>query len=126
MIAAMTPLLREGEFIFCSTRDAALADRCWGLAVAMFMEAEGHSFVLALADALELGFDCAQPMRQITLGVHSALDGVGLTAAVSAALAACDIPCNVIAAYHHDHLFVPAALAEPALAALDALQTTYR
>ena len=126
MIAAMTPLQRDGAFILCSTRDAAMAHRCRGVAIDMFMEAEGHSFVLALADALELGFDCAQPMRQITLGVHSALDGVGLTAAVSAALAACEIPCNVIAAYHHDHLFVPAALAEAALAALDALQRTYR
>jgi uncharacterized protein len=48
-------------------------------------------------------------MRQITLDVHSALDGVGLTAAVAVALAAEGIPCNMIAAHHHDHVFVPPA-----------------
>jgi hypothetical protein len=50
--------------------------------------------------------------------VHSALDGTGLTAAVSAALAAAGIPCNMVAAFHHDHVFVPAAMAARALAVL--------
>jgi hypothetical protein len=59
-------------------------------------------------------------MRRITLTVHSALDGIGLTAAVSAELTAAGIPCNVVAALHHDHVFVPAAQAEAALAALRA------
>ena len=44
---------------------------------------------------------------RITLRVHSALDGVGLTAAVATGLAAEGIACNVVAAFHHDHLFVP-------------------
>ena len=43
----------------------------------------------------------------MTLQVHSALEGVGLTAAVATTLAEAGIPCNVIAAYHHDHIFVP-------------------
>ena len=61
-------------------------------------------------------------MRCITLQVHSALDGVGLTAAVAGALAAQGIACNMVAAYHHDHAFVPEAQAEAALAVLLALQ----
>jgi len=61
------------------------------------------------------------PMRRITLRVNSALDGVGLTAAVSAALARKGIPANVVAAYHHDHVFVPAAQAEAALEVLRSL-----
>jgi len=44
----------------------------------------------------------------ITLMVHSALDSVGLTAAVTRQLADEGISCNVVAGYFHDHLFVPA------------------
>jgi hypothetical protein len=50
--------------------------------------------------------------------VHSALGGVGLTAAVAAALARQGIACNVVAGFHHDHLFVPWQRAEDALEAL--------
>ena len=60
-------------------------------------------------------------MRRITLRVHSALDGIGLTAAVSAALTEAGIACNVVAALHHDHVFVPAPDAARALSALEAL-----
>jgi hypothetical protein len=63
-----------------------------------------------------------QPMRCITLNVYSALDGVGLTAAVATVLGDADIPCNMVAAFHHDHVFVPADMAERALAVLVELQ----
>ena len=43
----------------------------------------------------------------ITLGVESPLTAVGLTAAVSTALAEAGIACNVVAAMRHDHVFVP-------------------
>ena len=55
---------------------------------------------------------------QITLNVHSSLEAVGLTAAVSAKLSAQGISANVIAAYYHDHIFVQSAKAEMALLAL--------
>ena len=54
----------------------------------------------------------------LTLEVHSSLESVGLTAAVSARLAARGIACNVIAGYHHDHLLVPVARADDAIEAL--------
>jgi uncharacterized protein len=60
----------------------------------------------------------------ITLTVHSDLADVGLTAAFSAALAEVGISCNVLAAFHHDHLLVPADRLDDALAALERLSAT--
>jgi hypothetical protein len=57
----------------------------------------------------------------ITLRVHSALDAVGLTAAVSLALTDAGISCNVVAGFHHDHLFVPHTRAADAVRVLEAL-----
>ncbi len=122
MIAEMAPVLRGGTFVFCSTVDPALAAACRAVAVGTFVEDEGLSAILPLGEAQRLGFDVSLPMRQITLTVPSALDGVGLTAAVSAALAERGIPCNMVAAQFHDHLFVPAAMADLALGALADLQ----
>ena len=78
--------------------------------------------VLTRADAEKHGFDTTLPMSRITLEVFSALDGVGLTAAVATALADAGIPCNMLAAYHHDHVFVPKHLEEDAVRILRTLQ----
>jgi hypothetical protein len=55
---------------------------------------------------------------RITLGVHSSLAAVGLTARVADALAAQRISANMVAAFHHDHVFVPWDRRDEALAAL--------
>ncbi len=60
-------------------------------------------------------------MRGITLTVHSSLEAVGLTAAVATALTEAGISANVVAAFFHDHIFVPAADADQAVAVLLAL-----
>lgn len=122
MIAGMEPVLQSGHFVFCSASDPKMASACADCAIAMFIEPEGRSFILTVADASRLGFDCSLPMRHILLEVNSALDGVGLTAAVAVALAAHGIPCNVVAAHSHDHVFVPEGLANRAVTALRALQ----
>ncbi len=122
MLALMNPLLDADDVVFCTTADKALAEKAGPLALGSFREAEGVSLILPRAAAEALGFPVALPMRQIKLTVNSALDGVGLTAAVASALAAEGVPCNVVAAFHHDHIFVPAAKAEMALAVVKALQ----
>jgi hypothetical protein len=122
MLAGMTPVLTEGEFVFCSINETDVIERAMPMALGSFKEAEGWTIILPRADAKALGFDDTLPMRRITLEVFSALDGVGLTAGVAAALAAENIPCNMVAAYHHDHVFVPAAMAERAIAVLRELQ----
>ena len=90
-------------------------------ALASFAEDEGLSVILTDQVARDAGLASDLPMRRITLTVHSALDGVGLTAAVASALANAGIACNMVAAYHHDHAFVPEDDADRALAILQAL-----
>lgn len=118
MIAGMAPILDPTSWIFCTTTDAALALKAADIALASFLENEGSSFILPLDKAEALGFDTDMPMARITLSVHSALDGVGLTALVSSALADAGIACNMVAAYHHDHAFLPKEDAEKAMAIL--------
>lgn len=115
MIASMAPQRQAGEFVF-ATVDSAPAQ-----AVATVQEAEGLSAILPVDVALALGHAAEMPMAMITLQVNSALDGVGLTAAVAAALADEGMACNVVAGHHHDHIFVLAHEADKALARLKAL-----
>jgi uncharacterized protein len=118
MIASMSPALRPGTWVFCTTKDSAFTRPA---ALATFAEDEGTSLILPEATARTLGFPTGLPMACITLTVHSALDGIGLTAAVATALATAGIPCNMVAAFHHDHVFVPADRADDALSTLKAL-----
>jgi hypothetical protein len=122
MLSGMTPSLDTAEYVFCTTADVALANGASHNALAWFREDEGFSLVLEIAQARRFGFDCALPMRRITLTVFSSLEGIGLTAAVSDALTRDGIPCNMVAAYHHDHVFVPSDKAERAMAVLIDLQ----
>ena len=121
MISGMAPVLDADRWVFCTTTDQALAAQTAPLALAFFEEDEGRSFILLAQIATDLGYEAELPMARITLSVHSALDGVGLTAAVSGLLANNAIPCNMVAAFHHDHVFVPVDQAERAMQLLQAL-----
>lgn len=83
----------------------------------MFMEAEGPTVILS-ADEETPADNC---WVWLELSVHSDLHAVGFLAKVAEALAAADVPCNAVAAYHHDHIFVPEAKADAAIAAIEAL-----
>jgi hypothetical protein len=122
MLANMTPVLKDGEFVFCATTDTNIIARALPLALGSFKEEEAVTLILGRADAATLGFTEAMPMRRIVLEVFSSLEGVGLTAAIAGALAAEGIACNMVAAFHHDHVFVPAEMAERALAILSDVQ----
>jgi len=122
MLRALRPVLDGQSYVFGSTADDAVLAAALPDALGVFREEEGVTLILEREKAEALGFDVGLPMRRIVLTVHSALDGVGLTAAVSSALAAESIPCNVVAAFHHDHIFVPADRAERALTILEGLQ----
>ncbi|MFD1328655.1 ACT domain-containing protein [Mycoplana ramosa] len=121
LLAELQPELREGTYVYCVV-PLARADRCHRLQpLATFREEEGLTLILPASVAAENGLSASAPMRMITLTVQSSLEAVGLTAAVATALTREGISANVVAAFHHDHVFVPAIDAERALAALKAL-----
>lgn len=84
-------------------------------------EAEGLTLIAPMAELSAAGLAPLGPMACITLTIHSSLEAVGLTAAVSSALAGEGISANMIAGFHHDHIFVPNAEADRAMAILTAL-----
>lgn len=126
MIAGMDPVLDDRDYVFCTVADVEAAEAARPAALGWFMEEEGVSLILPREAAQTLSVGDGPAMRRIVLTVHSALDGVGLTAAVSGKLAEAGIACNMVAAFHHDHVFVPAAEAERALGLLRDLQAAAR
>jgi hypothetical protein len=117
LLREMQPDLRLGEYVYCSLPEDATG---WlSLEPLGFVrEDEGLTLIIEKTAADEAGLTYGPVMRCITLTVHSALEAVGLTAAVAVALTRHGISANGVAAYHHDHIFVPANHAERALAAL--------
>jgi hypothetical protein len=116
LLATMEPVRRPGEWVFVSLPTGQVVRSS-----ATVVEDEGVTHVLARADADEYGFAYDFVAAWITLEVHSALDAVGLTAAVAGALAGAGISCNVLAGAHHDHLLVPVERADEAIDVLRAL-----
>ncbi|MBW5487181.1 ACT domain-containing protein [Streptomyces bambusae] len=119
LLSGMRPELNDGRFVFCTLPGTDVPE---GLdPVATVREPEGLTLVLPqeAADRAGLGYD--HVTGWITLRVHSALDAVGLTGAFAAELAAHGLSCNVIAGFHHDHIFVPADRAAEAVAVLEQL-----
>lgn len=107
MLAGMAPVLDAQRWDFVLVDGEPPAD-----AFALIREDEGTTAILPQDRGA---------FARITLMVHSALDGVGLTAALAGALAARGIACNVVAGFHHDHLFVPWARRGEALDVLQRL-----
>jgi hypothetical protein len=89
---------------------------------ALVAEAEGLTLVGLESELAAAGVVFQGGWARISLTVTSDLAAVGLTAAIAAALTAQGISANVIAGYHHDHIFVQAGRAGDAMAALQALQ----
>ena len=100
----MDPVLNKGEYVFVTLMDETKIDQ--KDIIFEFKEREGRSLILEKSKAdvyqLEYGFVASW----ITLRVHSSLEAVGLTAAVSTVMAENNISCNMVAAYYHNHVFV--------------------
>ncbi|SMQ63290.1 hypothetical protein SAMN06297468_0832 [Altererythrobacter xiamenensis] len=124
MLAQMAPVLDSVRYCFMLIAPE-IAPQALGAAIGTFREDEGVTAIVPESVARELGEE-GPAMARITLTVHSSLEGVGLTAAVAGALAEAGIACNMVAAFHHDHAFVPAERGEDALAILRELSAASR
>jgi len=112
LLASLHPVVRDGDYVYALWPHGRPVE---GSIEAAVREAEGLTVVLRRDEADRLGLSYDFVAAWITLQVHSALEAVGLTAAVSAALTHAGISCNVLAGFHHDHLLVPAADAARAM-----------
>ena len=117
ILASLDVVRRPEPYTFVFARPE-LADR----AAATIQETEGPTYIVTVADAEAAGVPVEFRAAWLTITVHTALEGVGLTAALSRALADAGIACNVLAGYHHDHLLVPYDRADAAEAVLAALR----
>ena len=122
LLGTIEPRLHDGVYAFTSVPFGT--DLSSVPVLCIFREAEGLSVILPEADARALGWPILFSAAWITLTVYSDLQAVGLTAAVSSALADARISCNVVAGVHHDHLFVPAGQGEDAMAVLRRLMSS--
>jgi hypothetical protein len=117
----MTPALEPERYVFVSIAPDRPLPPLSSVRM-LFREAEGTTLILSLSEAAAAGLEGTFPCRMITLSIHSALEAVGFMGAVAAALAVEGIGANPVAAFHHDHLFVPEDRAGDAMRALSALQ----
>ena len=119
LLSEMRPVLNTGSYVFTKV-DASFQISFVDI-IASFKEEENTTLVLKKekADTLQLPYEGI--FSWITLTVHSSLEAIGLTAAVSKALTEHKISCNVIAAYYHDHIFVAENDAKKAIEILNNL-----
>lgn len=122
LLRSLQPKLHTGEYVFCTS--VGLGNIPIDQQIMSFQEAEGITLVVEknVADHYQLNYTYVASW--ITLTVHSSLEAVGLTAAFSNALSDKGISCNVVAAYHHDHIFVNQADGPRALEILKKLSTS--
>lgn len=112
--------LRPGQYFVLTRRTPDPAADA--VAEARITEAEGITYVVPEAFARAQGERPGFVAAWLSLRVHSALNAVGVTAAVSGVLAERGIACNVLAGFHHDHLLVPAARRDDAIEAIRSLR----
>lgn len=116
VLSSLKPVLHPGIYVFCFLAEAP-RDAIPGM-IMLFREVEGYTLIVPQDEADKRGLPYSYKASWITLSLHSALDAVGLTATFSQVLADQGISCNVVAAFHHDHIFVSADDAQRAIDAL--------
>jgi len=108
LLADLQPELSPDRYAFVPTDNPRFDDGVF----ALVREDEGVAAIRV---------DPAGEWARISLGVHSNLEAVGMTAALSRALTEAGISANVVAGLHHDHIFVPWDRREQALKVLQGL-----
>jgi hypothetical protein len=112
LLSTMQPVLHPIAYGYAVTETAVAGT------FATVAEDEGLTVIAPQPALLVAGVDPGPAWARISLTVHSDLAAVGLTAAFAQALANHGISANVVAGFHHDHIFVPWDRRHAALAAL--------
>lgn len=120
LLASLAPQLDPEPYVFVGGLDAIPPDIA---PLATFRETEGLSLVVR-ASAWTGERPASALYARLTMMVHSSLEAVGMTAAIAATLSERGISANVVAAYHHDHIFVPWDRRHEAMDAILALVRT--
>ena len=94
LLQSLNPTLHTERYSFSAADEPILRDGQF----AIVRENEGLTLIQA---------DPAGNWARISLGVHSSLHAVGLTAVLSSRLADAGISANIVAGRCHDHFFVP-------------------
>ncbi len=119
LLRGLDPVLHPEELVWCTVPHGAVVPELPATAVfARVEEDEGVTLIVRSDDAARAGLVGEVPSRRIEMRVASSIEAVGMTAAMSGALAADGLSANVVAAFHHDHVLVPAGDAEAAWATL--------
>ena len=119
LLRSMQPILQPGIYVFAKVKSNFCSDH---LAPRMaFLESEGKTLILLQETARAHGITHEFPCRMITLNIHSSLEAVGFIATIAAKLASIGMGVNPVAAFHHDHLFIPENRAQEAMSALEEL-----
>lgn len=100
LLAGLAPRVRQVPYVVVETELSIPA-------AAVIVEDEATTKIVeqSVADAHSLPYTFVAAW--ITCTIESDLEAVGMTAAISRALADEGIPCNVLAGSRHDHLLVP-------------------
>lgn len=124
MLSDLAPFLAEAPYVF--TKTDVLTEGLVNQSFACVKEAEAYTFIMEqkVADFFKLPYHYLA--AKITIQVHSALDAVGLTAALATQLANHNMSCNVVAGFYHDHLFVNYEHGSRAVEVLLALSDKYQ
>jgi len=120
LLSSMKPSLSDERFVFI-TATASMNNLARLEPWALISEDEGKTLIIDKGKADSNNLPYQGVFKRITLTVHSSLEAVGLTAAVSTKLADHGISANVVAAFFHDHIFIPEGKAGQAMEALEEL-----
>ena len=123
LLKNLNPVASSENYVFTTLPADKLSSTLVSVAKGMFQEREGTTLILPVAAAKQANLQFEGYYRCITCEVHSSLEAVGMTAAMSTALGNAGISANVVAAYYHDHIFVPAEKVDVALDVLTSLSS---
>ncbi|GFD76890.1 ACT domain-containing protein [Alteromonas marina] len=121
LLKNLNPVASSENYVFTTLPADKLSSTLVSVAKGMFQECEGTTLILPVAAAKQANLQFEGYYRCITCEVHSSLEAVGMTAAMSTALGNAGISANVVAAYYHDHIFVPVEKVDVALDVLTSL-----